>query len=101
LTTYGPPNYDWRPKNRHSFSAAPDVIARDGALTLRMGPQKTTFLLRHHDRDAFELLRHGESGENLGAALFGIGPDRQANTVTIEALDLHNQGIFKRRPNRK
>jgi hypothetical protein len=51
--------------------------------------------------DAFELLRDGESGENLGGALFGIGPDRQANTVTIEALDLHNQGIFTRRPNRK
>jgi hypothetical protein len=76
-----------------------DVIAKDGVLTLSMGPRKTPFLLRHHDRDAFELL--GESGENLGGALFAIGPERQASTVTIVALDLRKQGIFTRRPNRK
>ena len=70
-------------------------------LLIRLGPKKTAFTLRHWDRDTFLYQPVGEMSAGLSAVTFTIGPDRRAARVTVEDLDIHQQGTFTRAPGGK
>jgi CubicO group peptidase (beta-lactamase class C family) len=75
-----------------------EFVEKDGALSLRMGPKKTPFALRHWDRDTFFYQPVGEMASGLSGVTFWVGPDHRAARVVIENLDIQGQGTFARRP---
>lgn len=78
-----------------------EVVEKEGTLHLRLGPKKLTFPLRHWDRDVFIYQPTGESAGGLSGLVFSIGPERTANRIAIENLDIHGQGTFSRAPVKK
>lgn len=91
-----PEAYTGRYGNR--LFGALDVVEQDGGLVLQLGPQKSPFPLRHWDRDVFLYQPQGESAAGLSTVTFLIGPERQAQSVVVENLDVNGQGTFTRTP---
>jgi CubicO group peptidase (beta-lactamase class C family) len=86
---------------RNAYFGDSEVSEQKGGLLLRLGPKKTSFALRHWDRDVFLYQPEGENAGGLSAVTFTVGPDRIALRVVIQNLDIHGQGTFTRRPARK
>jgi CubicO group peptidase (beta-lactamase class C family) len=78
-----------------------EVAAKDGSLVLRLGPKKTSFALRHWNRDVFTYQPVGENAGGLSAVTFWVGPERKAGRVAVENLDVRGQGTFTVPPKRK
>jgi hypothetical protein len=75
-----------------------EVAEKDGTLVLRMGPKKSSFPLRHWDRDVFVYQPAGEMAAGLSGVTFWVGPGRRGMKVVVENLDTHGQGTFLRVP---
>ncbi|MEJ2092537.1 MAG: serine hydrolase [Syntrophobacterales bacterium] len=73
-----------------------EIAAPKGALVLRLGPKKTSFDLKHFDRDVFIYQPVGESAGGLSGVTFWVGPDQKATQVVIENLNVNGQGTFSR-----
>lgn len=73
-----------------------EIAPEDGALLLRLGPKKSSFALRHWDRDVFIYQPVGESAGGLSGVTFWVGPDHKASKVVIEDLNTNGQGTFSR-----
>ncbi len=73
-----------------------DVVADEGELVLRLGPRATPYAMRRWDRDTYLYQRDGENAGPLSAIWFTIGPGQRAMSVTVENLDVHEQGTFSR-----
>jgi hypothetical protein len=82
----------------NDFFGPIEVVEKDGALRLRMGPKKSSFPLSHRDRDVFLYQPPGEWAAGLSAVTFLVGPGRKATQVVVENLDTHGQGTFTRVP---
>ncbi|MCE9567584.1 MAG: hypothetical protein K8U57_36755 [Planctomycetes bacterium] len=80
----------------NDFIGAAVVAVDNGKLTLKLGPKLRPFLLSHFDRDTFTYQPEGEMAAGLSAVTFRIGPDRIADTITIENLNLHGSGTLTR-----
>jgi hypothetical protein len=72
------------------------IAPKGGALLLSLGPKKTSFALRHWDRDGFIYQPVGESAGGLSGVTFWVGPDQKASKVVIENLNTNGQGTFTR-----
>jgi CubicO group peptidase (beta-lactamase class C family) len=83
---------------RNDYFGDLEIVEKDGALVLRVGPKKKTFALRHWDRDVFLYQPEGENAGPLSAVTFRVGPDRKATRVVVEDLDVQGQGAFTRAP---
>jgi CubicO group peptidase (beta-lactamase class C family) len=81
---------------RNAYFGPVEVRERGGALVLRVGPRKTSFPLRHWDRDVFLYQPAGEMAAGPSAVTFRVGPGRRATDMVIENLDVHGQGAFAR-----
>ncbi|MFI8193272.1 serine hydrolase [Streptomyces sp. NPDC085946] len=68
------------------------VVAEDGALTLRLGPEPQTYRLTHYDGDTFSFRTAGENAVGLTGVTFA--PDRKS--FTVEYLDTEGLGTFTR-----
>lgn len=86
---------------RNNYFGDVEVVGREGALQLRMGPKATAFPLWHWDRDVFVFQPPAEMATALSGVTFRIGPERRATALTVEILDLHEQGTFTRPPAKK
>jgi CubicO group peptidase (beta-lactamase class C family) len=77
-----------------------DAVVReeDGKLVLKLGPKLRTFPLTHFDRDTFTYQPAGEMAAEPSGVTFRIGPDRVADEVTIENLNVHGSGTLTRVP---
>ena len=73
-----------------------EVIVTDGALAVIAGPAEVTFVLTHLDANTFTHVQDPELPEFLGAAVFEIGPDGVAITVTMSGLDVEGMGTLER-----
>jgi CubicO group peptidase (beta-lactamase class C family) len=73
-----------------------EVVARNDALFLRLGPQPMEFPLRHWDRDTFIYLPTGEMAIGLSGVEFSLDPANRASRVRIENLDFNRLGHFTR-----
>ncbi len=72
------------------------IAATDAGLAVELGPGRQPFAMQHFDRDVFTYQPSGENAAGVSAITFTIAADRQANTVTIENLDVYGQGTFAR-----
>ena len=72
------------------------IAAESDGLVLRMGPDETSYPLRHYDRDLFVFQPTGENAGGLSAVTFTVGAGESASRVVIEYLDVHDQGTFVR-----
>ncbi|WP_169978678.1 serine hydrolase [Tautonia rosea] len=74
------------------------VAEEDNVLMLKLGPGLKAFPLTHFDRDTFSYQPEGEMASGLSGVTFRIGPDRLADELTIENLNVHGSGTLKRVP---
>ncbi|HEU5432089.1 MAG TPA: serine hydrolase [Thermomicrobiales bacterium] len=72
------------------------VVAAGGGLALQLGPGPMTFPLTHYDRDVFFFQPPGENAYGPSGAIFTVGPDDVATRLTVEWLNVHGQGVFRR-----
>jgi hypothetical protein len=74
------------------------VAEESGKLVLKLGPKLRAFPLTHFDRDTFTYQPEGEMSAGRSGVTFRIGPDRVADAVTVENLDVHGSGTLTRVP---
>jgi hypothetical protein len=78
------------------------VVAEEGGkLVLKLGPKLRPFPLAHFDRDTFTYQPEGEMSVGPSGVTFRVGPDRLADTVTLEILDVNGSGTLTRLPKGK
>ena len=75
-----------------------EVTRQGGRLAVIVGPQRMSFPLTHYDRDTFTYETRDENAVGATGAAFTLGPDGKATAVTIEALNIHGDGVFARKP---
>jgi CubicO group peptidase (beta-lactamase class C family) len=85
---------------RNDFVGDAIVAEEGGRLVLKLGPNLRVFPLTHFDRDTFTYQPEGEMAAGPSGVTFRIGPDRVADAVTIENLDVHGSGTLARAPAR-
>ena len=83
---------------RNDFVGTAVVAEEGGKLVLKLGPRLRAFPLAHFDRDTFTYQPEGEMAAGPSGVTFRIGPDRVADVVTIENLDVHGSGTLTRVP---
>lgn len=83
-------------KYANDFFGPIELVEKQGALWLRMGPKPLEFPLRHWDRDVFVYQPTGESAGGPSGVRFTITSDHQAGRVLIENLNIQGQGTFSR-----
>ncbi len=88
-TSYAGPYYN-------DFVGLAIVSEEDGKLVLKFEPKPRAFPLTHFDRDTFTYQPEGEMSAGPSGVMFRIGPDRSADAVTLENLDIHGSGTLTR-----
>jgi CubicO group peptidase (beta-lactamase class C family) len=83
---------------RNDFVGDAAVTEEGGTLVLRLGPGRRAFPLAHYDRDTFTYQPEGEMAAGRSGVTFRVGPDRVADAVTVENLDVHGAGTLARVP---
>jgi CubicO group peptidase (beta-lactamase class C family) len=77
------------------------VAVEGGKLVLKLGPKLRAFPLTHFDRDTFTYQPEGEMSAGPSGVTFRVGPDRLADTITIEILNVDGAGTLARVPKGK
>ncbi|MBC2594773.1 serine hydrolase [Ruficoccus amylovorans] len=72
------------------------VSENAGALSFSVGPQAMSFELSHWDGNIFSYIPAGENANGITAVTFHLDAEGQAESVTIENLDVLGQGTFIR-----
>lgn len=80
------------------FFGPAKVTSTEGGLVLVLGPKDKAYPLTPWDRDTFTYEPSGEMAAGPSAVTFALGTDGQASQVTIENLDVHGSGTFRRGP---
>jgi CubicO group peptidase (beta-lactamase class C family) len=81
---------------RNDFYGDLIIAAENDSLDIRIGPALTSYPLTHYDRDVFTYQPPGENAFGPSAVTFLVGPEGNADRVTLENLDLDGQGTFQR-----
>jgi CubicO group peptidase (beta-lactamase class C family) len=81
---------------RNDFVGDAVVAEEGGELVLKLGSSRRAYPLSHFDRDTFTYQPVGEMAAGLSGVTFRTGPDRVADAVTIENLDVHGSGTLTR-----
>jgi CubicO group peptidase (beta-lactamase class C family) len=77
------------------------IVEKDGGLAIVEGPRNKTFPMQHYDHDTFTYETEGENAVGRSGVTFTIAPDRKANQVVVENLNVRGEGTFKRIADRK
>ena len=83
---------------QNDFFGEISVSEQGGALAMIIGPRNKSFPLQHYDRDTFTYQTEGENAVGLSGVTFTVGADGKATEITVENLNIHGEGTFKRRP---
>ena len=86
---------------RNDFVGDAVVAEEGGKLVLKLGPKRKAYALSHYDRDTFTYQPEGEMAAGPSGVTFRVGPDRVADAVTVENLDVHGSGTLTRVPRGK
>ena len=81
---------------QNDFFGEISVSEQGGALAMIIGPRNTSFPLQHYDRDTFTYQTEGENAVGLSGVTFTVGADGKATEITVENLNIHGEGTFKR-----
>src|SRR6266700_731176 len=74
------------------------VSKQGGALAMIIGPRNKSFSMQHYDRDTFTYQTEGENAVGLSGVTFTVGADGKAIEMSVENLNIHGEGTFKRLP---
>jgi CubicO group peptidase (beta-lactamase class C family) len=80
---------------RNEYFGDISISAKEGALVLHLGPQKTSYPLNHYQRDVFTFSPEGPAPTPI---FFQIGPDEKATSAFFEELNTQGLGTFVRLP---
>jgi hypothetical protein len=83
---------------QNDFFGEISINEQGGALAMIIGPRNKSFPLQHYDRDTFTYQTEGENAVGLSGVTFTVGADGKATEITVENLNIHGEGTFKRRP---
>lgn len=83
---------------RNDFVGDAAVAEENGRLVLKLGPKMLAYPMVHFDRDTFLYQPVGEMAAGPSAVTFRVGPDRVAESVTVENLNVHGSGTLTRTP---
>src|SRR6184192_1924987 len=83
---------------QNDFFGEISVSEQGGALAMIIGPRNKSFPMQHYDRDTFTYQTEGENAVGLSGVIFTIGADGKATEMTVENLNIHGDGTFKRLP---
>lgn len=72
------------------------VVQNGDALTLTIGPDKTTYSLRHWNADDFLYEPYGENAVRIAKVSFGVPDAGKAERLRVEYLDQNREGDFLR-----
>jgi CubicO group peptidase (beta-lactamase class C family) len=72
------------------------IIEKGNGLAVIEGPHKSTFPLKHYDRDTFTYQTEGENAAGATGATFTIGPEGKATTLIVQHLNVRGEGTFQR-----
>lgn len=94
----GPPAADsaYTGTYRNEYFGPLEVTAKEGALSMSLGPEPKVFPLRHWDADTFLFQPTGENAAGPGAVLFDRDDKAVAESVTIPYFDGDGMGTFER-----
>lgn len=81
---------------RNEYFGPLEVTAKEGKLSMTLGPEPKVFPLRHWDADTFVFQPTGENAAGPGAVLFDRGDQPVAQSVTIPYFDGDGMGTFER-----
>ena len=91
------PNASYIGAYRSDLYGEIQIGSTQSGLELKLGPRQTPYALRHFDRDFFTYQPVGENAYGPSGVSFALGTDRKAASLTIENLDISDQGSFTRR----
>ena len=63
---------------------------------MKLGPKPLEFSLRHWDRDVFIYQPIGENAAGPSGVMFAAGPTGEIGSVTVENLNIHGEGTFRK-----
>lgn len=81
---------------RNNYFGEIAFATRNGQLVLLQGAKKQAFPLQHYNRNIFTYQPEGENAFGLSGVMFTVGADGKATNVTIENLNINQQGTFER-----
>jgi CubicO group peptidase (beta-lactamase class C family) len=73
-----------------------EIVEKDGALALLLGPQKMSFPIKHYDRDIFTYDIETENLTGKSGIRFAVAADGRADNVLVENLNVRGDGLFHR-----
>lgn len=82
----------------NDYLGTASIVEQDGGLTLRLGPQKAPFPLKHWDRDVFLWYPAPELPDIPSTVTFTMGPERRAIQVVLSESNDVGQGVLTRVP---
>jgi CubicO group peptidase (beta-lactamase class C family) len=82
----------------NDFFGDVSITEQRGVLAMTIGPRNKSFPLQHYRHDTFTYQTEDENAVGLSGVTFTIGPDGKATQMTVENLNIHGEGTFKRRP---
>jgi len=83
---------------QNDFFGEISVSEQGGALAMIIGPRNKSFPMQHYDRDTFTYQTEGENAVGLSGVTFTVGADGKATEMSVENLNIHGEGTFKRLP---
>jgi CubicO group peptidase (beta-lactamase class C family) len=86
---------------RNDYVGEAIVADVNGKTVLKVGPKQQSYVLAHFDRDTFTYQPVGEMAAGRSGVTFRIGPDRMADSITVENLNVHGSGTLYRTPSGK
>jgi hypothetical protein len=73
------------------------IIEKQDGLSVVQGPNRTTFPMKHYDRDTFTYQTQGETAVGTSGITFMVGADGTASKMLIENLNVRGEGTFLRK----
>jgi CubicO group peptidase (beta-lactamase class C family) len=81
---------------RNDYYGPLRITARDGELTMELGPKPLRLPLTHYDGNTYSFTTVGENAVGRSGAMFTVAPDGKASEVRVESLDGNGLGTFTR-----
>jgi CubicO group peptidase (beta-lactamase class C family) len=82
----------------NDYAGPVEVSGGDGALSLRLGPDRRAFALTHFNHDVFTFLVDPEPPAPLTGATFVVGSDGTAAALLLDYFAGNGQALFQRQP---
>ncbi|MCC6315688.1 MAG: serine hydrolase [Thermomicrobiales bacterium] len=80
----------------NDYAGPVEIVGQDGALAIRLGPERREFALTHFNHDTFTLGVDKEPPVWVTGATFVLGPDGRAAWLRLDYFAENGQAMFER-----